>query len=123
LKTEAASIGEFRSWSSCTVPLSVVANREHYADGHQEIWFLIDTQEVQDPSQTRQEYHLRPSTEERYRQPFKFVSLRLDKKGDRPLFGFCWFIWFIWFLGFTAQKSYQSFWRVACFAFNPRRIS
>ena len=68
VKTEVASIGEFRSWSSCTVPLSVVANREHYADGHQEIWFLVDTQEVQDPNQTRQEYHLRPSTEERYRQ-------------------------------------------------------
>ena len=36
VKTEAASIGEFRSWSSCTLPLSVVANREHYADGHTE---------------------------------------------------------------------------------------
>jgi len=58
VKTEAASIGEFRSWSSCTVPLTVVANREHYADGHQEIWFLIDTKEVRDPSQTQQEYHL-----------------------------------------------------------------
>jgi len=68
LKKEAAAIGEFRSWSSCTVPLTVVANREHYADGHQEIWFLIDTKKVQDPSQTQQEYHLRPSTEERYRQ-------------------------------------------------------
>ncbi len=75
VKTEAASIGEFRSWSSCTVPLSVVANREHYADGHQEIWFLIDTQEVQDPSQTRQEYGLRPSTEERYRQLKCFSDL------------------------------------------------
>jgi len=64
---EAAS-GEFRSWSSCTVPLTVVANREHYADGHQEIWFLIDTKEVKDPTETQQEYHLRPSTEERYRQ-------------------------------------------------------
>ena len=28
IKKEAAAIGEFRSWSSCTVPLSVVANRE-----------------------------------------------------------------------------------------------
>jgi IS4 transposase len=46
----------------------VVANRESYADGHQEIWFLIDTKEVHDPSQTQQEYHLRTSTEERYRQ-------------------------------------------------------
>ena len=68
IKTEVASLGEFRSWSSCTVPLSVVANRETYADGHQEIWFLVDTREVQDPLQTRQEYHLRPCTEERYRQ-------------------------------------------------------
>jgi hypothetical protein len=75
VKTEAASIGEFRSWSSCTVPLTVVANREHYADGHREIWFLIDTQAVQDPSQTRQEYHLRPSTEERYRQLKCFSDL------------------------------------------------
>jgi hypothetical protein len=75
VKTEVASIGEFRSWSSCTVPLSVVANREHYADGHTQIWFLIDTQEVQDPSQPRQEYHLRPSTEERYRQLKCFSDL------------------------------------------------
>jgi hypothetical protein len=75
VKTEAASIGEFRSWSSCTVPLSVVANRDHYADGHTEIWFLVDTQEVQDPSQPRQQYHLRPSTEERYRQLKCFCDL------------------------------------------------
>lgn len=39
---EAAAIGEFRSWSSCRVPLTVVANREHYADGHKETWLLID---------------------------------------------------------------------------------
>jgi len=75
VKKEAAAIGEFRSWSSCTVPLTVVANRERYADGHQEIWFLIDTKEVQDPSQTQQEYHLRTSTEERYRQLKCFSAL------------------------------------------------
>jgi hypothetical protein len=75
VKTEAASIGEFRSWSSCTVPLSVVANREHYADGHTEVWFLVDTKEVQDPRQPRQQYALRPSTEERYRQLKCFSDL------------------------------------------------
>jgi len=75
VKTEAASIGEFRSWSSCTVPLSVVANREHYADGHTQIWFLVDTREVRDPRQARQEYGLRPSTEERYRQLKCFSDL------------------------------------------------
>ena len=75
IKKEAAAIGEFRSWSSCSVPLTVVANREHYADGHQEIWFLIDTKDVKDPSQTQQEYHLRTSTEERYRQLKCFSDL------------------------------------------------
>ena len=68
IKKEAAAIGEFRSWSSCTVPLSVVANRESYADGHQKIWFLIDTKEIKDPRRSQQEYRLRVSTEERYRQ-------------------------------------------------------
>jgi len=29
VKKEAAAIGEFQSWDSCTVPLTVVANREH----------------------------------------------------------------------------------------------
>jgi len=75
IKKEAAAIGEFRSWSSCTVPLSLVANREHYGDGHQEIWFLIDTRQVKHPEQTQQEYHLRVSTEERYRQLKCFSDL------------------------------------------------
>lgn len=75
VKTEVASIEEFRSWSSCTVPLSVVANREYYADGHTKLWFLVDTREVQDPRQPPQEYHLRPSTEERYRQLKCFCDL------------------------------------------------
>ena len=68
IKKEAAAIDGFQSWDSCTVPLTVVANRDHYADGHQNTWFLIDTREVQDPSQSRQDYHLRTSIEERYRQ-------------------------------------------------------
>jgi hypothetical protein len=75
IKKEVAAIGEFRSWSSCTIPLSVVANREHYADGHQDLWFLIDTQKVKNPEQTHQEYHLRVSTEERYRQLKCFSDL------------------------------------------------
>ena len=75
VKREAAAIGEFRTWSSCTVPLSVVANREHYADGHEEMWLLIDTKEVEDPTNTRQDYHLRIATEERYRQLKCFSDL------------------------------------------------
>jgi hypothetical protein len=75
VKKEAAAIGSFRSWSSCTLPLSVVANREHYGNGHQETWFLIDTRKVSNPLLTQQEYHLRVSTEERYRQLKCFSDL------------------------------------------------
>jgi hypothetical protein len=67
LRREVASIEEFRIWSSCTVPLTVVANRDWYADGHAETWFLIDTQEKGDPRQARGDYHLRTSIEERHR--------------------------------------------------------
>lgn len=68
VKREAAAIGHFRSWSSCEVPLTVVANREFYADGHEEMWLLIDTREVKEPGRVREEYHLRTAIEERYRQ-------------------------------------------------------
>jgi len=75
VKTEIAAIGQFTSWQSCTVPLSVVANREQYADGHEKTWLLIDTKEVHNPCQAREEYHLRTATEERYRQLKCFADL------------------------------------------------
>ena len=75
VKREAAAIGHFRSWSSCEIPLTVVANREVYADGHQEMWLLIDTQEVKESGQIREEYHLRTALEERYRQLKCFSNL------------------------------------------------
>ena len=75
VKREAATIRQFRSWSSCTVPLSVVANRETYADGHQKTWLLLDTKEVEDPSEASEEYHLRTSIEERHRQLKCFIDL------------------------------------------------
>jgi hypothetical protein len=75
VESSAAAIGQFSSWESCTVPLSVIANRERYADGHEQIWLLIDTKEVHNPCQARQDYHLRITTEERYRQLKCFTDL------------------------------------------------
>ncbi len=75
VKREAATIGEFLSWSSCTVPLSVVANRETYADGHQKTWLLLDTKEVEDPLEASEQYHLRTTIEERHRQLKCFIDL------------------------------------------------
>jgi len=72
---QAAVIDQFRSWSSCTVPLTVVANKEIYADGHEKIWLLVDTKDIEDPRQGAKEYHLRIATEERYRQVKCFSDL------------------------------------------------
>ena len=75
VKRESAAISEFYSWSSCTVPLTVIANRDYYADGHKETWLLLDTKKVKDPVLSRQEYRLRVSTEERYRHLKCFSNL------------------------------------------------
>jgi len=72
---EAAVIDQFRSWSSCTVPMTVVANKEIYADGHERIWLLIDTKDVKDLQEARKQYHLRIAIEERYRQIKCFSDL------------------------------------------------
>jgi hypothetical protein len=75
VKKEAAAIGEFTSWSTCTVPLTVIANRELYADGHEEIWLLLSTERISDPTVAAKEYHLRTAIEERYRQLKCFSDL------------------------------------------------
>lgn len=75
IKKESASISGFNTWSSCTVPLNVVANRETYADGHEDLWFLIDTRQVENPVEVRKEYLLRTAIEERYRQFKCFCNL------------------------------------------------
>ncbi|WP_219857159.1 hypothetical protein, partial [Candidatus Hakubella thermalkaliphila] len=64
LRSEVAGIRGFESFSSCPVPLSVVINRETYADGRGELWMLLDRKEVGDPVEVRRDYGLRPAIEE-----------------------------------------------------------
>jgi IS4 transposase len=75
VKKEAAAIGEFTSWDTCTVPLTVIANREHYGDGHEETWLLLSTKQIHDPATAGRRYHLRTAIEERYRQLKCFSDL------------------------------------------------
>lgn len=68
---EVAGLAGFRSWSSCPVPLNVIVNREVYADGHTDIWMLLDTRPFSlgdGPEQRRSEYALRTEIEEGHRQ-------------------------------------------------------
>jgi hypothetical protein len=65
---EIGKISEMRSWSSCTVPVDVIINKDIYADGNEKIWMLMDTKSVSDPATSRDEYRLRWEIEERHRQ-------------------------------------------------------
>ncbi len=68
LRAEVAALPACRSWGSCPVPLTVVVNRETYADGHEELWMLADTRAGGAPADRRAEYALRTAIEERHRQ-------------------------------------------------------
>ncbi len=47
VKREAAAVGGVSHLVNPVQYLfSVVANSEHYADGHEEVWLLLDTKEV-----------------------------------------------------------------------------
>lgn len=65
VRTEMCPIQGFGSWSECAVPIHVLLMREHYADGHQEQWALMDT--AQAGCQSREQYALRTKIEERHR--------------------------------------------------------
>ena len=75
VRSEIASISDFRTWSSCLVHLHVTVNREHYADGHTDVWMLIDTKHTGKRACARDDYRLRTGIEERHRQLKCFVDL------------------------------------------------
>ncbi len=68
IRREIAKIPGLRSWSSCTEPVNVIVNKELFADGHEKIWMLVDTQSGRKPAASRDEYRLRTEIEERHRQ-------------------------------------------------------
>lgn len=75
VRSEVGWLSDFRTWTSCPIPLSVVVNREHYADSHDEIWMLADTKKVTEGAASRDDYRLRTGIEERYRQLKCFIDL------------------------------------------------
>lgn len=72
---EVAALAGFTSWSSCSVPLTVVAGRDTFADGRQDTFLLLDTAAVRDPASPRNDYTLRAAIEERHRQWKCFCDL------------------------------------------------
>jgi len=74
-RSEVAVVEKVESFSTCSVALNVVVNREIYGDGHHEYWVLLDTAPVSEPGRVRQDYMLRTHIEERHRQLKCFSDL------------------------------------------------
>jgi hypothetical protein len=66
-KTQICPLKNFNSWSEATVPIHVLLIREVYADGHEEGWGLMTTQDFVDPFKPKDDYERRTSIEERHR--------------------------------------------------------
>jgi hypothetical protein len=62
-------------WGEVPLPLHVVLFRETYADGHQDGWALMSTEDFVDPQQPARDYARRPAIEERHRQFKCFYDL------------------------------------------------
>lgn len=62
-------------WAEADVPLHIVALRETYADGHQDRWALMTTENFTDPQSPPREYARRTTIEERHRQLKCFYDL------------------------------------------------
>jgi hypothetical protein len=63
------------SWDACPVPLTGVYSRDLYADGHEEGWLVVTTNENWSAHCVRDYYGLRTDIEERHRQVKCFWDL------------------------------------------------
>lgn len=75
LRSEVAPVGDLQTFTSCPVPLHAVVNREIDSDGRREYWVLLDTARIHNAVETRDQYRLRTSIEERHRQLKCFSDL------------------------------------------------
>jgi hypothetical protein len=63
------------TWGELPLPFQVVVMRETYADGHQDEWALLSTEDFADPQRPPQDYARRTTIEERHRQLKCFYDL------------------------------------------------
>jgi len=77
-RAEVAGIDGVRSWESCPMPLSVVISRDVYADGHAELWMLLDTQPLGGASAAARRDEVPPAHHHRGGPPAAQVFLGSD---------------------------------------------
>lgn len=71
---ELCALKDFQ-WDQLPIRFHVVVLRETYADGHQEGWALLSTEDFVDPQAPPQDYRRRTTIEERHRQLKCFYDL------------------------------------------------
>jgi hypothetical protein len=74
-RTLIARFPSLTTWSDCPVPLTGVYSRDVYADGHEDSWLLVTTNENWSARRVRDLYGLRTDIEERHRQVKCFWDL------------------------------------------------
>jgi len=74
-RTLIARFPSLTTWSDCPVPLTGVYSRDVYADGHEDGWLLVTTNENWSARRVRDLYGLRTDIEERHRQVKCFWDL------------------------------------------------
>lgn len=71
VRSEVAGFENLRTFTTCSVPLNVIVNRDVFADGHADVWMLLDTKPLtpsNGPAARRTEYAIRTDIEEGHRQ-------------------------------------------------------
>jgi len=71
VRSEVAGIENLRTFTTCSVPLNAIVSRDTFADGHTDVWVLLDTKPLtpsNGPAARRAEYAIRTDIEEGHRQ-------------------------------------------------------
>ena len=71
VRSEVAGLENLRTFTTCSVPLNVIVSRDVFADGHADLWMLMDTKPLtpsNGPAARRAEYAIRMDIEEGHRQ-------------------------------------------------------
>jgi hypothetical protein len=71
VRSEVTGCENLWTFTTCSVPLNVIVNRDVFADGHADIWMLLDTKPLtpsHGPAARRAEYAIRTDIEEGHRQ-------------------------------------------------------
>jgi hypothetical protein len=70
-RREVVGLQNLQTFTTCSVPLNVIVNRDVFADGHVHLWMLLDTKPLtpsSGPAARRAEYAIRTDIEEGHRQ-------------------------------------------------------